>query len=105
MVRGIRAALPCKLPSFLLRDLVAFAVSHINIRESTAVSQNVCARVSFTSIKPEFRRELSLCFGDYCEVFDGTDNTVKSRMIPCIALYPCCNTTGSWAFYSLQTKT
>jgi hypothetical protein len=85
--------------------LVAFAVSRINIRGSTAISPNVCATMLFTGRMPDFRNELSLFFGDYCRVFDGTDNTVKSRTIPCIALYPCCNMTGSWVFYSLQTKT
>jgi len=80
-------------------------VSRINIRRSTVLNQNVCARAAFTGLKPDFWKELSLGFGDYCKVYDGTDNTTKSRSIPCIALYPCCNTTGSWAFYSLLTKT
>jgi len=105
MVRGIKAVLPWKLPPFLLKDLIAFAVSRINIRRSTAVSQNVCARVAFTGIKLDFRKELSLGFEDYCEVYDGTDNTTKSRSLPCVALYPCCNIAGSWAFYSVTTKT
>jgi len=43
MVRGIKVVLPWKLPPFLLRDLIAFAVSRINIKRSTAVNQNVCA--------------------------------------------------------------
>jgi hypothetical protein len=105
IVRGIKAVLPWKLPPFLLKDLVAFAVSRINIKRSTAVNQNVCARVAFTGIKPDFRKELSLGFGDYCEVFDGTDNTTRSRSLPCVTLYPCCNLTGSWVFYSFTTKT
>jgi hypothetical protein len=48
---------------------------------------------------------LSLGFGDYCEVYDGTDNTTCSRTVPCIAIYPCCNYTGSWAFCNLISKT
>jgi hypothetical protein len=55
-------------------------------------------------MKVDYRKELSLAFGDYCEVFDGTDNTSKQRSVPCIALYPCCNTTGSWVFYSLESQ-
>jgi hypothetical protein len=101
----VRATLPWKLPPVLLRDLVAFAVSRINIKRSSAVNSNVCARVRFTSVKPDYRKELSLGFSDYCEVYDGTDNTMKSRTVPCIALYPCSNYTGSWAFYNLLTKT
>jgi len=68
IVRGVRATLPWKLPPVLLRDLVAFAVSRINIRRSSAVNSNVCARVRFTGIKPDYRKKLSLGFGDYCEV-------------------------------------
>ncbi len=105
IVRGVKATLPWKLPPILLRDLVAFAVSRINIKRSTAVNSNVCARVRFTGIKPYYRKELSLGFGDYCEVYDGTNNTSKRRTVPCIALYPCCNYTGSWAFYNLLSKT
>jgi hypothetical protein len=52
-----------------------------------------------------FCKELSLGFGDYCEVYDGTDNTTRSRSLPCVALYPCCNLTGSWVFYSITMKT
>jgi hypothetical protein len=52
-----------------------------------------------------YKKELELAFGDYVEVYDGTENTSKSRSIPCIALYPCCNATGSWEFMSLKTKT
>jgi hypothetical protein len=60
--------------------------------------------VLFTGLRVDFRKELSLAFGDYCEVFDGSDNTSKSRSVPCVALYPCSNVTGSWNFYNLLTK-
>jgi hypothetical protein len=46
---------------------------------------------------------LSLGFGDYCEVFDGSDNTSRSRNLPYIALYPCNNSTGSWQFLNITT--
>ena len=42
-----------------------------------------------------YKKELNLEFSDYAEVYDGTDNMAKSRSIPCIALYPCNNSTGS----------
>jgi hypothetical protein len=91
MVRGIKVTLPWKLPPFLLKDLVAFAVSRMNIRQSSVLNDNVCARVSFAGLKLDFWKELSLGFGDYCEVYNGTDNTTRSRSMPCIALYPCSN--------------
>ncbi len=58
----------------------------------------------FTGLRINYKKELSLAFGDYAEVYDGTDNTVKSRSVPCIALYPCNNSTGCWVFLNLQTK-
>ncbi len=51
-----------------------------------------------------YKKELSLAFGDYAEVYDGTNNTARSCSIPCIALYPCNNSTESWVFLNLQTK-
>jgi hypothetical protein len=45
-----------------------------------------------------------LAFGDYCEVFNGTDNTSRVRSVPCVALYPCNNASGSWAFLNLKSR-
>jgi hypothetical protein len=103
--RGVKPELPWRLPPLLVRDLVAYAVSRINIRRTTAINQNVCPRVLFIGLRVDFYKELSLAFGDYCEVFDGSDNMSKSRSVPCIALYPCSNVTGSWNFYKLLSKT
>jgi hypothetical protein len=52
----------------------------------------------FNGTKINYKKSLALPFGDYCEVFDGSDNTSKSHSLPCIALYPCNNSTGSWQF-------
>jgi hypothetical protein len=102
--RGVKAELPWKLPPFLVKDLVAYAVSRINIWRTMAISQNFCPRVLFTGLRVDFKKEFSLSFGDYCEVFDGSDNTSQSRSVPCIALYPCYNVMGSWNFYNLVSK-
>jgi hypothetical protein len=51
-----------------------------------------------------FKKQLMLAFRNYCEVYDGTTHTSKSRSVPCIALHPCNNTTGSWEFFNLQTN-
>jgi hypothetical protein len=74
LYRIVKAGLPWKLPPSLVKDLVTYA------------------------------KELSLVFRDYVEVYDGTDNTACSRSVLCIALYPCNNMTGSWAFLNLSTK-
>jgi hypothetical protein len=70
-----------KIPN-VLTDLVAFAVTCINILQTTEIIQ-------FTSMRVDFNKELSLPFGDYCEVFDGSDNTACSHTAPFIALHPC----------------
>ena len=79
-------------------------MARLNIRRTTAINQNVCPKVPFTGIKVDFTKELDLEFGTYAEVYDGTDNTSRSRSIPSVALYPCSNSTGSWEFMNLKTK-
>ncbi len=96
--------LPWKLPPTLVKDLVTYAVSRINIRHTTALNVNVCPKVLFTGLHVNYKKELSLAFGDYAEVYNGMDNTACSRSVPCIALYPCNNMTGSWTFLNLSTK-
>ena len=89
LYRSVKNGLPWKLPNILVKDLVAYAVARLNIFRTTALTQNVCPTVLFIGLKVNYKKELELAFGDYCEVYDGTDNTSKSRSIPCIALFPC----------------
>jgi hypothetical protein len=102
--RSIKTSLAWNLPMILVKDLVAFAVSRINIERSATINQTVAPKVLFTGLRLDFRKELGLAFGDYCEVFDGTDNTSRARSVPCNALYPCNNASGSWTFFNLITK-
>jgi hypothetical protein len=44
-------------------------------------------------MKIKFKKETELVFGDYADVYDGTDNMSCSHMIPCIAFFPCGNST------------
>jgi hypothetical protein len=64
----------------------------------------MCPRVLFTGIKVDFKKELNLAFGDYAEVYESTDNTSAARSAACIALYPNCNSTGSWTLWKLDTN-
>jgi hypothetical protein len=102
--RSIKASLAWNLPLILVKDLVAFAVSRINIERSATINQMVAPKVLFTGLGVDFRKELGLAFGDYCEVFDGTDNTSRAKSVPCVTLYPCNNASGSWAFFNLMTR-
>jgi hypothetical protein len=104
LYRSVKAGLPWKLPPTLVKDLVMYAVSHINICHTTALNVNVCPKVLFTGLCVNYKKELSLAFGDYAEVYDGMDNMAHSHSVPCIALYLCNNMTGSWIFLNLSTK-
>jgi hypothetical protein len=102
--RSIKAGLKWNLPKMMVKDLIAYVVSRINSERSAAINQNVAPKVMFTGLRMDYKKEFSLAFGDYCEVYHGTDNTLRARSIPCIALYPCNNVAGSWAFLSLMSK-
>jgi hypothetical protein len=88
----------------LVKDLVSFAVSRMNIESSAAINQMVTPKVLFTGFRLDFRKELGLAFGDYCEVFNGTDNTSRARSVPCVTLYPCNNASGSRALFNLISR-
>jgi hypothetical protein len=64
-------------------------------------------RVKFTGRKPNFRSELGLAYGDYCEVYVPnvvSKNVDAPRTEPCIALYPSGNANGSWVFLNIKSK-
>ena len=104
LYRSVKNGLPWELPKAMVKDLVAYAVARLNIRCATALTENVRPKVLFTGVKINYKKELELAFGDNCEVYDGTNNASASRSIPCIALYPTNNSTGSWEFMNLTTK-
>jgi hypothetical protein len=102
--RSVKAGLKWSLPKMMVKDLVAYVVSRINSERSAAINQNVAPKVMFTGLCMDYKMEFSLAFGDCCEVYDSADNTSRARSIPCIALYPCNNAGGSWAFLNLMSK-
>ncbi|MFN9982580.1 MAG: hypothetical protein ACK53Y_21815, partial [bacterium] len=104
LYRCVKAGLPWQLPTLWVKDLVTYAVARINIQTTKAINQTVVPKVLFTGLRVDFK-ELSLAFSDYCEVYAGTDNTSRSRTVPCIAFYPCSNAAGSWTFYNLVSNT
>ncbi len=103
MYRTVKAGLPWSLPSTRVKDLVMYCVSRINLRTTSALHGTVCPRVLFTGVKPNYRKELLLAFGDYVELYMGTDNMSRERSTPCIALYPVGHVTGAWQFWNLCT--
>jgi hypothetical protein len=76
--RKVKLGLPWKLPDVLVKDLVAYAVSRLNIRRTTSLSGNVCPRVLFTGVLGDYKKELLLAFGDYVEAYEGTDIIIQA---------------------------
>jgi hypothetical protein len=103
--RNVKLGLPWKLPKVLVKDLVAYVVSRLNIRRTTALNENVCPRVLFTGAPVDYKKELQVAFGDYVEAYEGTDNTSRARSSACIALYPAGNLSGSWVLWKIETRT
>lgn len=112
MMRCVHSDLPWPLPRPRIADLVAYAVTRINIRRTSAAVGNIAPRVALTGRKVRTARELGLGFGDYCEVADpkvvGEDlksrQATANRTESCIALHPCSNEVGSWTFLNLATN-
>jgi hypothetical protein len=74
MYRTVKAGLLWKLPRSRVKDLIMYCVSRVNLRRTSALDGTVCPKVLFTGLKPNYRKELSLAFGDYVEVHTSTDN-------------------------------
>jgi hypothetical protein len=101
--RAVKNGLPWNLPINMVKYLVAYAVGCMNIWRTSSLSTNMSPYSLFMGTKINYKKSLVLAFRDYCEVFDGSDNTSKSRSLPCIALHPCNNATGSWQFLNIMT--
>jgi hypothetical protein len=86
-------------------DLVAYCISRLNIRRTTALAENICPRVLFTGIPVDYKKELTCAFGDYVEAYEGTTNTSRARSLACIALFPAGNSTGTWILWKIDTRT
>jgi hypothetical protein len=48
MYHKVMHGLPWQLPQVLVKDLVGYAVSHLNVRRTLALDENVCPWVLFT---------------------------------------------------------
>ena len=107
MIRSVLAALPWKCPRQMGPDVVSYSTTRHNIRPSTCNGSGVAPRVALTGMKPRYKKELSIAFGDYCECRDPTaksNDASAKRTTPCIALYPVGNSKGSWVFLNIDTK-
>ena len=88
---------------------MTYAVSRMNIKSTSSLLGGDCPRVRFTGVKPDFKSEFGLSFGDYVEAYNPraeqrSNDVWVARTEPCLALYPSANKNGSWVFYSLLSK-
>lgn len=110
IVRSTQAALPWELPPSLEDDLVRFSTARLNMRRSHASDTRAAPRVKLTGIKPTYKGEFELGFGEYCEVPDvevlkkKSNDALVDRSISAIALFPAGNAHESWWFLNVETK-
>lgn len=83
---------------------MACAVSCLNICKTSALSDNMCPRVLFMGMPVDYKKKLMVVFGDYVEVYEGTDNTSRARSSACIVLYPVSNASGSWVLQKIESR-
>jgi hypothetical protein len=103
-MRGIFNTLPFKLPHSLIKWLAFFAVNRINLFPHRGAYLEMAPREVFLGRKTNFKVDARIAFGAYAEAIDPySDNTMRPRTTPCIALCPTGNTTGSVQFLSLVT--
>ena len=106
-IRCTHAGLEWKLPKSMVKDLVKFANGRNNMKSTSARTDKVAPRIAFSGRKPNYRKEYSLRFGNYCECYNPkvvSRDALSDRTEPCIALYPACNAAGSWVFLNIKSS-
>lgn len=103
LYRAVKHGLPWKLPIALVKPLVCYMVGHLILHRTSSLASTMSPYMLFKGKRVNYKKSLALAFGDYAEVFDGSNNTSRSQSMPCVALHPCKNSTGSWEFLNLTT--
>jgi len=103
--RAVKNGLWFVLPLILVRWLVYYCVSRINMLPSHQHSDLTSPKENFTGRKVDFKRDLRLSFGDYVHVHEdrAITNTSQSRTEEAICVFPLSNLAGSAQFLSLKT--
>jgi hypothetical protein len=104
-VRAVINSLPYRLARTLLAFLVCFCVSRINLVPHKTGLINISPSEAFRGRKADYKRDLRVGFGEYCEVLNAnTNNTMPSRTQATISLDSVDNTTGSVILSLLSGK-
>eukprot|EP01033_Poteriospumella_lacustris_P017646 gene17646-12635_t len=101
--RLIMASLPYILPARLVKYLVLFVVTRLNLMPKPSDGSSMSPRERFTGRKLIFKKNLELGFGEFAEVWAKPDkpSSMEPRTISAIALYPVGNEHGAWYFYDV----
>lgn len=103
-VRSIIHGLPYVVSRRLLPWAVRYSAYVLNLRPNKTGYIGLSPREALTGIKTDFRRDLKISFGEYCQVVErDLDATMKQRTVGAIAVLPTGNISGSVMFISLWT--
>ena len=86
-----------RLPRVLVKDVVSTCY------HADGISSTLSPATIVTGCPKSDYRTMSLEFGTYVQVYDGTSNDTKSRTLGAIATNPTGNTSGDYYFMSLAT--
>ena len=93
-----------RLPRVLVKELVTHAVRTLNmLPHPDGVSPTLSPATIVTGYPKTDYRTMTLEFGTYVQVYDGTSNDTKSRTLGAIATNPTGNSSGDYYFMSLAT--
>ena len=100
-VRAIQCLLPYHLGRPMLTWACYYATYVLNLMPKK-LGDGISPREMLTGVKPNFKKCLPVAFGDFCQVLErDTNNTLKPRTVPALALLPTGN--GPVKFASLFT--
>lgn len=104
--RAIINTLPYTLPETLMKWLVSYSVSRLNMLPCGTRMDPTSPREIFTGRKIDFNRDLKLCFGEYVQAQDPSvqSNSLTERTVGCLVMLPMNNIEGSVKMYSLKSK-
>jgi predicted ribosome quality control (RQC) complex YloA/Tae2 family protein len=110
VMRSVVTGLPYHLPKDRIKDSVTYAISRTNLKSTSALNTNEYLRERFTGMKPDYKSELGLSFGDYIEAYNPKaeekfNDVFTPRTEPCIALCLMANQNGLWMMYNFSSCT
>lgn len=108
--RAVLCSLPFNLPTQLLKHLINHVITRINMLPTTsylAANDRRSPRERFYGVKADYKTDLALPFGQYCQVFDPNNtriNTMDPRTQGAICMGPSVSFKDTAIFWILETK-